>query len=456
MSHPFLQSYTHLTTHLVPGPQSLSYFLPLLLLPLALCIPPTLLSKRATASLFLPLIGACLLDAWRRMGGVDVISVNVAQWSFVLLLCYDDPRSTFRRLRLRQKYSTCRSTDGSGGKEAGEVGYWEEACPSSLSKRIPWVLTLLISLRLSNWKIGVPSHDRTQPLQPMTRIAFTRYAVILVVQSFLVLDAAAFLTRQDPYFHTPSTTPIDSPWPLPSLHPSNTLTTSLALLPPRLIRAGILSAQAYALIMQGGSLPCIPVVLLSGLGYWPDEWSPHTWPPFFGPFAAVYRGGLRGLWGGWWHQTNRYLSVPGRWLAEKLEGTAVGRRTGCRKGGMGTYALMVLSGFGGSGVMHMGLIPPEPLDTGMGAGEMRLWIGGFFWVQILGIGFETVVEKLVPRRWWNGALADACRFLWVGGWLMFTVPMLAMPFRELGYWKYGPLPVSLIGYLGGRGWWAWG
>lgn len=117
---------------------------------------------------------------------------------------------------------------------------------------------------------------------------------------------------------------------------------------------------------------------------------------------------------------------------------------------------MVVSGFGFSGVMHMGMIPPEPSGTGMGAGEMRLWIAGFFWVQVLGIGVETVVEKVVERRWWKGGGGNVGRFLWVAGWLMCTVPMLAMPFRELRYWKYSPLPVSLIEYLGGHGWWNWG
>ncbi|KAL8686465.1 MAG: hypothetical protein Q9218_007089 [Villophora microphyllina] len=367
MSHPLLQSYNHLVTHLVPGPKSLSYFIPFLLLPTALCIPPAILSKRQTASLFLPLIYASLIHAWICMSGVDVISVNVAQWSFVLLVCYD-PRSTFRRIRLKQqasKTSTTSSTKANGVEF--DVEYWEEPYPAKLWKRIPWVLTLLISLRLSNWKTAVPSHDRTQPLRPIARPAFVRHAIFLALQSFLILDATAFLTRKDPYFHLRSTS-INSPWPLPSFYPSSSLLSLLAILPPRLIRSAIISAQAYALITQGGSLPCIPIVLLNSLGFWPDEWSPHTWPPFFGPFSAVYRGGLRGLWGRWWHQTNRYLSVPGRWFAERL---------GLRKGGMGMYALMVVSGFLGSGVMHMGLVPPRPLGTGMAAMEMRLWVGGF-------------------------------------------------------------------------------
>lgn len=124
---------------------------------------------------------------------------------------------------------------------------------------------------------------------------------------------------------------------------------------------------------------------------------------------------------------------------------------------MGRYALMCVSGFGFSGIMHMGMIPPVPLNmAGTGAGEMRLWIGGFFWVQVLGIGVETFVEKVVGRGWWRGRGGDVGRFLWVVGWGVCTVPMLAMPFRELEYWRYSPLPVSLIGYLGGHGWWTWG
>ncbi|KAL8993194.1 MAG: hypothetical protein Q9169_006525, partial [Polycauliona sp. 2 TL-2023] len=277
----YISAYQHLTNHIVPGPASTSYFIPFLLLPAALCIPPSILSKNQIASLFLPLIIACLIHAWKSQ---------------------DNKNERYKRV----------------------VSYTEEPYPSTLTARIPWILTLLISLRLSNWKTGIPSHDKHQPITPLTRTAYFNRALILLLQSYVILDITSLLTTRDPYFHIAGTS-ISSPLP-PLLSPSTSakfvspaLAPALEMvmhlfshIPPAAIRIAILALQPYALITQGGSLPTIPIVLLSSLHFYPDEWSPHTWPLFFGPFSAVSRRGLRGVWGEWWHQTNRYLAVPGR------------------------------------------------------------------------------------------------------------------------------------------------
>ncbi|KAL8790062.1 MAG: hypothetical protein Q9213_000764 [Squamulea squamosa] len=437
--------YNHLIKHLVPGPKSISYFVPFILLPTALCIPPSVLSRWQVASLFLPLIFALLIHAWSCMGGLDVISVNVIQWSFVLLVCYD-PRKTFRRL-LRQPNFVSSSKDNIQYAE-GELLYVEEPYPMTLTKRIPWVLTLLVSLRFANWKTGEPSHDHKQPVKPVTRTAFCKHAILLAIQSYIILDTTSLLVKDDPYFHNPNLS-ITSHWSPPSMKLPQILLSSLSMLPVRLIRSTIIALQAYALITQGGSLPTIPVVMLNGLGFWPDEWSPHTWPIFFGPFSAVSEKGLRGLWGTWWHQTNRYLSTPGRALAKVL-----GVRTSSTTG----YMLQVVSAFGLSGLMHMGLIPPEPRGTEMTAMEMRLYVGSFFWMQALGIGLEVAVARSIGRLfpgWCGSRLGKSGTLLWVVLWFSYTLPILAVPFRQLNYSKYPPVPISLIGWLSGRGWWVW-
>ncbi|KAL8678696.1 MAG: hypothetical protein Q9186_004971 [Xanthomendoza sp. 1 TL-2023] len=373
------------------------------------------------------------------MGGVDVISVNVLQWSFVLLVCYD-PRRTFTRFRRTQPRSLHKKSNNKNELPP----YEEEAYPINLSKRIPWVLTLLISLRLTNWKTGHPSHDRNQPVKPISRTAFFTHAIILALQSFLILDLTSLLTQQDPYFHIPNTS-ITSPLPPPIPH------ILTLLLPPRLIRTTILALQSYALITQGGSLPTLPILLLNTCNLWPDEWTPHTWPIFFGPFSAVTKTGLRGLWGRWWHQTNRYLATPGRVMVAKR----VARTKDDAMTAVG-YLLQVVSAFGLSGFMHMGLIPPEPQGTEMSAGEMRMYVAGFFWMQAVGIGCEVSVARIFRSRRWNssiwGRLGTA---VWVMVWFSYTLPLLAIPFRELGYWTYPPLPISFVGWLLGKGWWVW-
>ena len=475
MSDHLWQPYNHLVTHIVPGPKSTSYFIPFVLLPTALCIPPSWLSKWQIASLFFPLITACLFHSWIFMNGVDVISINTIQWSFVLLICYD-PRKTFRRIRVRsvpvdqRSVPPSRKVDGKHGDGDTEWQYWEEPYPTLISDRIRWVMTLLPSLRLSNWKTGDAAHDGSQPLSPMSRASFTKQALFVLFQSLVILDITSFLTRHDPYFHfqqgIPSTS-VDDPWPLPALYPSSTPLSLLSWISPRIIRSMIVGSQAYALITQGGSIPCLPVIYLNYLGLWPDEWSPHTWPPFFGLFSAVWEYGLRGLWGRWWHQTNRYLATPGKAFAEKV--------LGLETKGMGVWACGVVSAFAGSGIMHMGLVPPEPRDTDMGAMDMRWRVAGFFWMQALGLWVEFPAEKTLslllhgigslhageeglkgPRMSGLGRrLREVLTFTWVIVWLSFTIPILVEPFKQLGYWKYPPLPISAVGYLEGRGWWMW-
>ncbi|KAI4174779.1 MAG: hypothetical protein LQ348_006322 [Seirophora lacunosa] len=379
------------------------------------------------------------------MNGLDVISVNLTQWAFILLLCHD-PRSTFRRLRPSRS-----PLDQHDRKENSErqnqVDYFVEPYPTKLPHRIPWVLTLLFSLRLVNWTIGDASHDRKQPIKAMSRTKFCRYASLLAVQSFIILDLTSTWAKYDPYFHTTGMG-MDQPWQDP-LGKSPKYFSLIQALPPRIPRTAVLAGQAYACISQGGSLPVIPIVGLSAIGLWPDEWSPHTWPIFFGRFSALSEKGLRGLWGTWWHQTNRYLSIPGRTLSQKL---------GISTESSVCYMLQVLSAFFLSGLMHTGMVPPQPLGTPMTAMEMRFYLATFFWMQILGIGFEVVFSRIVGRS--NVSLTTSsfgrwCTFLWVTLWLSSTLPLLAIPFRELGYWRYPPIPVSIIGWISGGDWWVW-
>ncbi|KAM0801832.1 hypothetical protein BDR22DRAFT_169395 [Usnea florida] len=425
-------SYAHLTKHIVPGPHTSSYFLPFALLPIALLIPPSVLSHRQLALVFLPLICACELHAWLA-AGVDVISLDLVLWSFVLLVCRD-PRARYRRVW------RCREGEGKGGVV-------EEGYPDGLGRRVRWVLTLLVSLRLTGWRIGDPSHDRTQPPPLMSRRAFLRRSVYVAVQCYLILDVAAFYTRTDPYFHV-SGVGIDDPFP-PSAEMPSWLVV-LRLLPPRFVRASVIAGQAYGMVAGGFHIPLIPAVGLNALGVVPYEWSPHTWPLPFGSFSAIPERGLRGLWGQWWHGVNRqFTAPPGRSLAQALS---------IPTNSIAGYALLTTSAFFFSGVMHMGLIPPEPQSSFLSAQWMRLYIAAFFWAQIPAFGFEVAVSKLVARflpQALDWSMTRAIVIAWTAAWLCLTLPLLAIPFRELGYWHSYSVPVSLVRGLLGRGWWTW-
>ncbi|MCJ1281859.1 hypothetical protein MMC26_001182 [Xylographa opegraphella] len=392
-------SYQHLITHLVPGPNSISYFIPLLLLPIALLIPPSELSNSQLSLVFLPPIHACFLHSCLFGGGLDVISSDAVIWCTVLI-GLQDVRGSYSRIRLVDNPelplgTTAPSTqeDKSAEKVSKKLSTWEEPYPRALSARVLWVLDLLPSIRLSGWKIGDLAHDLTQPPTPLTRLAYLRHAVLIASTSFLLLDTAAFIARQDPYF-TDRSVSISSPYSSTYLTSASDsmlshALTPLFLLPPYVIRPLIIATHIYAVMTLGGALGTTPLLVL------PTPFSPHLYPMFFGPFASVMDRGLRGLWGTWWHQTMRYQnSMPGRALAQYLD---------LRPGGRGDYALRIISAFGLSGWIHMGLVPPEPLG-GVDAWQVRMAVGVFFWLQILGFAVEVAVRDLVREEGWNAGM----------------------------------------------------
>ena len=483
-----LSSYNHLIRHIVPGPNNISYFIAFLLFPLALLIPPSILSHRQLYTLFLPIIYALQLRSWWQMGGIDVISVNLSLWSFALL-ALKDPRRDFTRIRIRTRSPLPKRTkDDKKQNTTSITETWDQPYPPNIQQRLPWVLTLLISIRFTNWKINDPTHDSRQPTLPNTsRLAFTRSALRHIITGYVLLDLTSSYTMLDPYFHV-SNTSIDSPLPyplpfsfaLPSfLHPLihllsplldpllDPLLNLLQHILPRTIRTTILATQIYALIPPAFLLPTLPAIALNAQGYLPDEWSPHTWPPFFGPFAAVSGYGVRGLWGRWWHQFSREVcGVVGRVVVGGRDEEGRGRDGGGVEESVGEgtrrekendwvkYLITAASTFFFSGIVHAGLIPPHPLKTTLSATQMRLYIAGFFWLQVFGFAVEIVAARVFPRTK-GGRVRETLVLLWVFAWLSITLPMIVVPSRELGYWDVWPVPVSFVRWGWAGRWGRW-
>ena len=439
--------YNELTLHVIPGPRSLSYFIPPLLLPTALLIPPSVLSYQKTRSIFLPLIFACEIDAWRAIGGVDVISVTVMQWSVVLLAVYD-PRGDFRRVRWA---TPAPATPCEREKDQGVV--IEQAYPQQLTERVKWVATLMISMRFTGWKIGEGNHDRHQPhVKKLSRWQYVKHAGSIVLLGYLLMDVTTYYQSFDPYFWT-SGMGVDEP--LPSLHlvssPRWIAVDLYQYVPPRLLRSSVLAGQIFAMVAGMMCLPTIPAIMLNAVGVVLDDWSPHSWPLLFGSFSAVYRRGLRGLWGSWWHQLNREIDgAPGRGLARKFLGND---STNSMLGSI----MMTTVAFGLSGVLHMGMVPPQPQSTVMTANGLRLRLAGFFWIQSLGFAIEILAVRSL-RRWLPNLASfpiwGCFSIIWVMTWLCLTLPILIDPFRELGYRTVCPIPTSVVRGVFGEGWFA--
>ena len=420
-----------------------------------------------------------------RGGGIDVISADVVLWGGFLLV--GDPRGGGWRRVWGEEGEQDKDKEGKEERGGGEVArsplrqtthYHEQSYPSTLRARIPWVLTLLVSLRLTNWKIGDPAHDRTQPTRPMTRRQYLAHVLKISLTSFFLIDTCAFFAMFDPWFRDRyGAVGIDFPV---FGHYGATTTKSFFSPPPRLLslvqhipfaprllRTLAIGLQAYSLISLGGALPTLLVLPLNYLGLISDTWSPHTWPPFFGFLSAIPARGMRGLWGGWWHQTMRFTSFPGRAVSRTLgfddEGKGKSDVTGWRLWldyRDVDFGLRTLSAFFFSGVVHMGLVPPEPWFANMPAWKVRLFVAGFFWAQVPVFAIELLVERFA-RRWRLRPSFGSIDFgpglvvCWVLVCLCVTIPILGVATKELGYWRVYPLPFSFWRGVMGWGWWPW-
>lgn len=434
-------SFDYVATHIIPLPNSPSYFLAVLLLPTALLIPPSVLSHWTLCALFLPLIYALQLHACFQMGCADLVMVELALWSFHFL-AFRDPRQDFKRVGLK-KYSPSVMQDSKKLTRATGAEIWQQEYPTELGPRISWVLSLLLAFRLTNWKIGQASHDREQPYRGISHLKYLKNASIQILQSLVLMDIAATYIQTDPYFF--KNISITTPFP-----PSNSSTPTpfviLRLLPPWVVRSSALGAQICSAVYI---MFILPSLIGAAINVLPDHWSPHNWPPLFGPFTAIIDNGLQGFWGSFWHQTTRHFaSVPGRALNE-LAGIPTSSTIG--------YVNLVTSAFLFTGILHSGLVPLQPLKTDFSANELKLYMASFFWVQIIGICIEllgTKIFRFVSMKL-PSILRDAMVLIWTAGWLGFTLPLLAVPFRGLGYWDAYPFPVSPMQGIWGQGWFPW-
>ena len=220
----------------------------------------------------------------------------------------------------------------------------------------------------------------------------------------------------------------------------------------------LIGLQAWAMISQLFYLPCLLPLALNAVGLLPDLWSPHTWSPYFGSSRVIFTHGVRGFWGAYWHQTMRWgVAGPGYALADGLK---LGKQSMLR------YTIIAVSAFGLSGVVHMGLVPPEPLHATLSTNAERLCVAGFFWLQPIAMVLEVLVASAVrasgggggPEYWRAGTglrVRMATNGLWAVLWFTLCIPLLGEAGRQLGYWRVWPLPVSLWKGLRGEGWVVW-
>ena len=433
-------SYLELITTIVAGPASWSYFVPLLLLPLGLLVPPSVLSHGQLCAIILPISIAATIHAWTAAVGNDVISTD-SLYLTLFLYFFKDPRKDFRHVNRSEHNVKAKKTDekhpNGGSKDEAVVEanpVFLEAYPDSFSGRLTWAMMLPQSRPLHDWIIGETGHDRrvVLPFKHPTRVEFamdviTRLLPVLVV--FLPLSKQ--LARNDPYFSNP-TWSIIGPYGLDNSGEGKTATLLKHLLPAVVLRPSTMAMYAYSLLLGLFLPPMLIVVLLNALRLIPDEWSPHTWRPHFGPFSAITSYGVRGFWGRWWHQQMRHIvAEPGRWFAGKLGLEDKGRQKTIK------YMLICVSAFTLSGITHSGMVPPKPRLATVAPHELRMQLAGFFWLQPVGIAIEMFALEPILRRLPSSmrVLQAVLRVLWTAVFMCLACTFLVVPFGQLGYWN---------------------
>lgn len=367
--------YDHLTLHLVPGPRSLSYFVPFILMYVSLLIPPSTLSHNQLRCLILPFIYAMQANIWIRHGSFDVISVSGMLTAFMLIGWYD-VRRDFKHVR--------RLADGQPQSSPGttvQIPFTLEAYPASLSARCRWVGSLFLSLRLTDWHIGVHSHDATQPCPIKPFEEFVSETVAHSIFCYALLDVTSTYMAKMPCTVSPT-----------SYLPAS---TAMILIRPATHLLHFYAALALLTALVPHLVALSVLLVIPSLRY-STMISPLMWSSHFGPVSSVYsslpgspvRGlGLRAFWGTFWHQNMRHVaSTPGIAMAHVF---------GLRKGSKLRHMVVATSGFFWSGVIHMGVAPLEPVNTRLTGWQMKLLVASFFWLQIVGIGLEDLAEHLL-------------------------------------------------------------
>ncbi|KAJ4985216.1 hypothetical protein SVAN01_09258 [Stagonosporopsis vannaccii] len=435
--------YFDLITTIVPGPASWSYFVPLILLPLGLLVPPSILSHGQLGAIILPISIAATLHSWLTMGGNDVISTDCLYMTLFLYL-FKDPRRNFKRATRfegregpEESHELRTNRSMKGYKLLKKRPVVLETYPETFTGRLAWAMMLPQSRPLHDWIIGNSGHDQRvlYSSQHPTRLDFTTDMLSRMLPVlFIFLPLSRQLARHDSYFDNTAWSIFD---PTESGHGGEGKIASLirGLLPLFVLRPIVMAMYAYSLLLTLFLPPMALPVLLNALRIIPDSWSPHTWRPHFGPFSAIMKHGIRGFWGQWWHQQMRHIvSEPGRWIATRLGLADHGWQKSFK------YMLVCISAFTLSGITHLGMVPSKPRFATVDTNVLRLNLAAFFWIQPVGIAIELSVLEPVLRalpssmREVHGLL----RLLWTIVFICSSCTFFVVPFKQLGYWDIIP------------------
>lgn len=412
--------------------------------------------------------------------GIGLVNAWAVLWSASLII-WNDARGNFRRIEEHDSADgnlpvdqtegattategvmdgvlRARSVDGkvkecSGSPQEGREGsnssrrgvYVWQTLPPTFYHRLDWVCDLVSNFRGIRWNYTIsglpppPPHiqssleDHSIPAADarshLTRADLIRRDLPNFLLCLIALDVLKTATLHDPYFWgLPPSTP--SPFPYPRLF---RISLSLACVYTALLTIFLLAPLVFGILLG-------PNIL--GQHAWP--W---LYPSFFGPPSQVYRKGLAGLWGQWWHQIFRY--------AFEQAGEFAGRVTGWEKKSQKGTLLSVAVAFACSGALHA-------FASYTTLGSTRPIYGSFQFFMLQPVG---IIAQRAVSGWMKSCGLRARIPAWLRGignlvvvavWCYAVGPMVAGDFAASGIWLLEPLPISPLRALRGEGLWRWG
>ena len=144
-------------------------------------------------------------------------------------------------------------------------------------------------------------------------------------------------------------------------------------------------------------------------------------------------------------------------------GEAVANMLRLKQKGLLRVAIVTMIAFGLSGIIHTGLVPPEPVFANIDVNDIRLLVAGFFWSQSMIITCEAIVVHLMGStqgfevfeagvgRTFKMIVNTVVFVLWFTA----TLPIFGEAARQLGYWRVWLVAVSFWKGLSGEGWTTW-
>ncbi|KAI9053218.1 hypothetical protein LZ554_002185 [Drepanopeziza brunnea f. sp. 'monogermtubi'] len=352
-------------------------------------------------------------------------------------------------------------TNGKSAKGSSdqEMEYYWQSYPDNFTDRFYWVSDLLVNFRLPGWNIAIPPLPALPPFvknslgEPVeaksrsglssiglqrhdTRAQLVRAIMPNFVVGYFVMDVLKVIMMKDPYFIFGPTT-YALPWYLQGCSPFTV----------QMVRQTISSVAIIVTLEMAFLLAPVYVALICGpqvFGLRAEAW---YWPSRWGSWSNITNKGLGGFWGGWWHQTFRFVfSAPSNFLIRQ---GYVNPKSPAAK------FLALFFAFGISGFLHFcGSISQFPSTC-------KWHTPLFFMLQPVGIVLQMVVcAALGPAiRKMPRVVRKLGNFAFVFAWMFCTGWWLTDDFARGGIWLFEPLPISPLRGLGfgvaGDRWWCW-